>query len=98
MNSDITSIPFCCCGELQLLDHYPAAARNRSRIPGQPPSTSLRNEAPPSAPIRSNFRCSSSTRARSEEHTSELQSHFNPVSLLLLHTKKLIPKLLHTAH
>src|SRR5260370_28314583 len=65
MNSDITSIPFCCCGELQLLDHCPAAARKRSRMPGQPPSTSLRNEAPPSAPIRSNLRCSSSTRVAS---------------------------------
>src|SRR6266481_1149333 len=64
MNSDITFLPFCCC-ELQLLDHCPAAARKLSRMPGQPPSTSLRSEAPASAPIRSNLRCSSSTRVAS---------------------------------
>src|SRR5215467_1327868 len=61
MNSDITFLPFCCCGELHLLDHCPAAARKLSSIPGQPPSTSLRIEAPASAPIASNLRCSSST-------------------------------------
>src|SRR5262249_17897130 len=37
-------------------------ALNSSSNPGQPPSTSLRIFSPPSAPMRSNLRCSSSTR------------------------------------
>src|SRR5262249_41246363 len=36
-----------------------------SSMPGQPPSTSLRMEAPASAPSRSNLRCSNSTRVAS---------------------------------
>src|SRR5260370_26136239 len=48
--------PIGCC---------PASGRKRSGMPDQPPSTSLRNEPPPSAPIRSNLRCSSSTKVAS---------------------------------
>src|SRR5271167_2941947 len=49
-----------------------ASFANRSSKAGQPPSTPLRIFSPAAAPMRSKFRCSSST--RSEEHTSELQS------------------------
>src|SRR5262249_22828734 len=42
-------------------DQDSASRLKCSSMPGQPPSTSLRMEAPASAPICSNLRCSSST-------------------------------------
>src|SRR5262249_59343939 len=52
------------CAGTTLLGYALAASASRlkcSSMRGQPPSTSLRILAPPSAPMRSNLRCSSST-------------------------------------
>src|SRR4249920_3062399 len=43
-------------------------------MPGQPPSTSFRRDAPPSAPSRSNLRCSNSTTVASAPSAVNLTS------------------------
>src|SRR4030066_368120 len=64
---------------------FPYTTLFRSRANSPPPGVpsrvvaSFHDAAPPLSPVPS---------PRSEEHTSELQSHFNPVCRLLLEKKK----------
>src|SRR6266480_7253024 len=62
-------------------------------------ATSTRSRSSPRCPPRAWGRClrSCSRRVRSEEHTSELQSHVNLVCRLLLEKKKNKKSITHTA-
>src|SRR5260370_29982830 len=64
---------------------FPYTTLFRSRSRGPPPHAATRGSP---FPFRHRCLCEHGTVARSEEHTSELQSHLNLVCRLLLEKKK----------